>query len=146
MENLTDRSIFDLVIDQDGQDHLTEIAKWAKLLGIMGIIMGLIIVFAGIITMLLGSAMDNLAGLRGLGPYIGFFSILFGLIYLYPSWLLLKYATAMPSAIKKNDQLQVNEAFKNLKACFRFWGILALVILGFYAIAIILQLFASALR
>jgi hypothetical protein len=51
----------------------------------------------------------------------------------------------MPTAIKKNDQLLVNEAFKNLRSCFRFWGILALIILGFYAIAIIAQLFISVL-
>jgi hypothetical protein len=145
MENGNEHSIFDLVIDHEGQNHLTEMAKWAKLIAIMGLIMGLIIAFAGVLTTFLGDSIGTIAGMGGLGPYIGFFSIVIGLIYLYPSWLLLKYATIMPSAIKKNDQLLVNEAFKNLKSCFRFWGILALIILGFYAIAIMAQLFISAL-
>ena len=145
MENGNEHSIFDLVIDHEGQNYLTEMAKWAKLISIMGLIMGLIIAFAGILTTFLGDSIGAVAGMRGLGPFIGFFSIIMGLVYLYPSWLLLKYATIMPSAIKKNDQLLVNDAFKNLKSCFRFWGILALIILGFYAIAIIAQLFVSAL-
>ena len=145
MENRDEHTIFDLVIDPDTQNYLTEIAKWAKLLSIMGLIMGLIIAFAGVLTTILGDSIGSIAGMRGLGPFVGFFSIVIGLVYLYPSWLLLKYATIMPSAILKNDQLLVNEAFRNLKSCFRFWGILALIILGFYAIAIIAQLFVSAL-
>ena len=145
MENGNEHSIFDLVIDHEGQSYLTEMAKWAKLISIMGLIMGLIIAFAGILTTFLGDSMGTIAGTRGMGPIIGFFSIIIGLVYLYPSWLLLKYATIMPSAIKKNDQLLVNDAFKNLKSCFRFWGILALIILGFYAIAILAQLFVPAL-
>lgn len=143
MENQNETSLFDLVIDNDGQNNLLEIAKWAKLLSIMGLIAGLLVVFAGFIAILLGSSISTFAGMRGLGPIIGVISVIFGLFYLYPSWLLLKYATTMPSAIKKNDQLLVNESLKNLKSCFRFWGILALVILGFYALAFIINLFSS---
>lgn len=143
MENQNETSLFDLVIDNDGQNNLLEIAKWAKLLSIMGLIAGLLVVFAGFIAILLGSSISTFAGMRGLGPIIGVISVIFGLFYLYPSWLLLKYATTMPAAIKKNDQLLVNESLKNLKSCFRFWGILALVILGFYALAFIINLFSS---
>lgn len=145
MENGHEHSIFDLVIDHEGQNYLSEVAKWARLISIMGLIMGLIIAFAGILTTMLGDSISAFAGMGGLGPFIGFFSIIMGLVYLYPSWRLLKYATIFPSAIKKNDQLLLNEAFKNLKSCFRFWGILSLIILGFYAIAIVVQLFSSAL-
>ena len=146
MENDKESSLFDLMIDHDGQNQLTEMAKWAKLIGIMGLIMGLVIAFAGMLSAILGPGSGVYDGLRGLGPILSTISVVVGLVYLYPSWLLLKYATQMPVAVKKNDQLLVNEAFKNLKSCFRFWAILALIVLGFYAIAIIAQLFSSAMH
>ena len=146
MENGKETSLFDLLVDHEGQDELMQLARWAKLVSIMGLIMGLVIAFAGLLSVIIGPRMEVYDGLKGLGPIISTISIIVGLIYLYPSWLLLRYATQMPVAIKSNNQQLVNEAFKNLKSCFRFWGILALIILGFYAVAIIIELFSSALR
>ena len=129
MENQIESSIFDLQIDQEGSTYLTEIAKWAKLFSILGIIAGILIV---------------LAGMRGLGPFVGVLSVMFGAIYLYPSWLLLKFATGLPAGINKGDQALVNESFKNLKSCFKFWGIVSLVIIGLYILIFILGLLGSA--
>jgi uncharacterized oligopeptide transporter (OPT) family protein len=90
-------SIFELVIDSEFQNHLTEIAKWA--ISIMGIIAGLLITLAGIATALVGSSLNSIPGMRGLAAVPGVIVILFGLVYLYAGWLLLKYST-MPSAIR----------------------------------------------
>lgn len=140
MENQNESSIFDLQIDHEANAYLSEIAKWAKLFSILGLIAGILIVLAGIVTSFISTSLNSFAGMRGMGPLIGVISAIFGAVYLYPSWLLLKFATTMPTALKKNDQLLVNEAFKNLKSCFKFWGIFSLIIIGLYAVIFILGL------
>jgi len=144
MENQNESSLFDLQIDNEGSSYLFEIAKWAKLFGILGLIGGVIIILAGLMTAFLSSSLNSFAGLRGFGPVIGIFSVLISIVYLYSSWLLLKFATTMPTGLKKNDQLLVNEALKNLKIFFRFLGILSLVIIGVYAALFIIGLIGQA--
>ncbi len=145
MENQNESSIFDLQIDHEANMYLSEIAKWAKLFSILGLIAGILIVLAGIVTSFISTSLNSFAGMRGMGPLIGVLSVVFGAVYLYPSWLLLKFATTMPTALKKNDQLLVNEAFKNLKSCFKFWGIFTLIIIGLYAVVFILGLVGQIL-
>jgi hypothetical protein len=137
METQNETSIFDLVIDSEGSGYLAETAKWGRLLSILGIILSVIMVLAGLVIAVIGSSINSFAGLRGMGPILGIVYVALGLLYLYPSWVLLKFASAMPSALKKNDQVLVNEALKNLKSCFRFWGIISLIIIGLYALVFI---------
>ena len=144
IENQNDTSIFDLVIDQDGSNYLTETAKWAKLLSILGLILSVLMVLGGIAVAFLGTTLNNISGLRGLGPFLGIIYLLLGLLYLYPSWALLQFATTISSGLKKSDQVLVNEGLKNLKSCFRFWGILSLIIIGIYAVAIVGALIFSS--
>ncbi|MES2648565.1 MAG: hypothetical protein V4717_16945 [Bacteroidota bacterium] len=143
MENQIEPSIFDLRIDHEAGNYLIDIARWAKLFSILGLIAGILIILAGIVTALFNSSLNSLAGFRGLGPFVGIFSMLFGTVYFYPSWLLLKFATKMPAALKIGDQLLVNESLKNLKGCFKFWGIVSLIIVGLYALIFLLGLFNS---
>ena len=144
IENQNDTSIFDLVIDQEGSNYLTETAKWARLLSILGLILSALMVLGGIAVAFLGTTLNNISGLRGLGPYLGIIYLLLGLLYLYPSWMLLQFATTISSGLKKSDQVLVNEGLKNLKSCFRFWGILSLIIIGIYAVAIVGALIFSS--
>ena len=146
MEIQNDTSIFDLVIDQEGSRYLTEMAKWARLLSILGLILAVLMVIAGIVMALIGSSINSFAGLRGMGPAIGIIYIVLGLLYMYPSWVLLKFASVMPSALKKSDQLLVNEALKNLSSCFRFWGILSVIIIGLYVLVIVGSMLFATFR
>jgi len=144
IESQNDTSIFDLVIDQEGSNYLTETAKWAKLLSILGLILSGMMVLGGIAVAFLGTTINSIAGLKGLGPFLGIIYLLLGLLYLYPSWMLLQFATTISSGLKKSDQVLVNEGLKNLKSCFRFWGILSLIIIGIYAVVIVGALIFSS--
>ncbi len=146
METQNDTSIFDLVIDQEGSRYLTETAKWARLLSILGLILGVLMVIAGLVVALIGSSINSFAGLQGMGPLIGIIYMALGLLYMYPSWMLLKFASAMPTALKKSDQLSVNEALKNLNSCFRFWGILSVIIIGLYVLVIVGSMLFATFR
>ena len=145
MENQHESSIFDLQIDDEASTYLTEIAKWSKFFAVLGLVGGLLVILAGLVTAFLSSSISTFAGMRGMGPMIGILSVLVSVLYLYPSWLLLKFATNMPTALKKNDQLLVNESLKNLKSCFKFWGIVTLIVVGLYVLIFVINLVAQAL-
>jgi hypothetical protein len=51
----------------------------------------------------------------------------------------------MQIAVKNNDQISLNDSFKSLKSCLKFWGILLIIILCFYALAMVFAMLGSAL-
>lgn len=50
----------------------------------------------------------------------------------------------MQVALAAKDQVSLNNSFRNLKRCFRYLGILTMVILGFYALALVGGIIAAA--
>jgi uncharacterized phage infection (PIP) family protein YhgE len=137
MDNTTDSSIFDLAIDEESRSHLFETCKWAKLLSIMGIILSALMVLGGLIFSIVGSTLTSSMGMGAFGSFIGLIYLALGALYFYPSWKLMRFSGNMPAALRKNDQGLVTEAFGNLKSCFKFWGIMTLVIIGLYIVAML---------
>lgn len=128
-------SIFDGVIDEESSRFLGETAKWAKALSVLSLILGGLMSAAGILIAIVGPGITIIPGLR-LGPVVGIVYLCLGLVYLYPGWMLLQFASSLPSAMQKHDQPLVNKAFINLRNCFRFWGILSVVMIGLYLLVI----------
>lgn len=137
MDGVKESSIFELVIDQEGSDYLKETAKWAKFLSILGLIVGIIMVLAGVVLTFMGGSLGEAMNIPGFGALIGILYLGLGLIYLYPCWKMLQFAGTMPVGLQKSDQTLVNEALRNLKTSFRFWGILSLVIIGLYLLVFV---------
>jgi hypothetical protein len=50
----------------------------------------------------------------------------------------------MKTALNTNDQLTLNTSFQNLKIMFRYVGILTIVMLSFYALAILMMIIMAA--
>ena len=135
-------NLFELQVDHQGSSFLRETAKWSKFLAIVGfIMMGLmlaVLIFAG-------TTMANLfASGYGRSTGGGFFQVIllaaFLLIYFFPCLYLYKFATKMQVALRNNDQETLNSSFENLKSCFKFMGILMIVILAIYALAFLIFL------
>ena len=137
MDTNTEPTIFDLAIDEESRSHLFETCKWAKLLSVMGIILSALMVLGGLIFSLVGSTFTSGMGLGAFGSFIGLIYLGLGALYFYPSWKLMRFSGNMPAALRKNDQSLVTEAFGNLKSCFKFWGIMTLVIIGLYIVAML---------
>lgn len=128
-------NLFELQIDHQGTSFLRETAKWSKFLAIIGFVfiglVLLILLFAGagmssLMSSTYGSAMGGLVGTVVFGAMM--------LIYLFPCLYLYKFATKMQVALRNNDQESLNKSFENLKSCFKFMGILMIVILAIYAL------------
>ena len=50
----------------------------------------------------------------------------------------------MKTALASNDQVVLNTSFQNLKACFRFVGILTIIMIAFWLLAVIVGLLGAA--
>ena len=146
-------SLFGFGIDQSSRAHLSEAAKWAKFLAIVGFVMcGLIVViafFAGSFFAMMTNSYNegyrssaSLTG--GMGVFIIFFYIGIAILCFFPYLFLFRFATRMKTALNTNDQLTLNTSFQNLKIMFRYVGILTIVMLSFYALAIIMVIAMAA--
>jgi Mg2+ and Co2+ transporter CorA len=148
----TNTSLFSLSIDPVTNAHLYETAKWAKFLAVVGMIFLVLMIVAGVF----GSAMlfstmgglDNEYGGTGMATYgSGIFAtymIVVAVIYFFPLLFTLRFANKMRAALNGNDQQALNTSFQNLKACFRYIGIITIIALVFLAIGLVFGIMGAA--
>jgi hypothetical protein len=80
----------------------------------------------------------------GMGVFVAIFYIGIAILFFFPYLFLFRFATRMKAAINTNDQLTLNTSFQNLKIMFRYVGILTIVMLSFYALAILMLIATAA--
>jgi hypothetical protein len=149
MEQNTSADLFDLHVDHESSSYLGETAKWAKFLAILGFIFCGLFVLGGLFAgSILSGAMGRFGGdsSRISGVALSFIYILGALLYFFPCLYLFNFASKMQVALRNNDQQQMTQSFKNLKSCYKFVGILMIVILAFYALALIITIVGFAGR
>ncbi|MBC7826964.1 MAG: hypothetical protein H7122_04405 [Chitinophagaceae bacterium] len=147
----TNQNLFDLQIDHQSISQLNEAAKWGKFLAIMGFIFcGLFVVIALFAGTFMASMMSGFGGSEaaGVGAAMGggiitFAYILIALIYFFPCLYLFNFSTKMQAALRSNQQDTLNTSFRNLKSCFKFLGILMIIGLCFWVLAIIIAVAAA---
>jgi len=151
MEQNTQTGLFELHIDAPSSAYLSESAKWAKFLAILGfIVCGLIVLasfFAGSVLSAAFSRYGTEGGsaISGVGgAFVTILYILIALLYFFPCLYLFRFATKMQLAIRNNDQEQLNNSFKNLKSWFRYIGILTIILMSLYALALIFIVIGAA--
>lgn len=131
-------SLFELQVDAPVMDHLSETAKWAKFLSIIGFvfcglfaIMGL---FGGaVLSASLGATSDG--GITQATVMILY--VVLALVYFFPCLFLFHFARKMKTALRANDQQMLTDSFKNLKICYKYMGILMIIIIAFWVIGIL---------
>ena len=153
MEQNQETSLFGFGIDTASRVHLAEAAKWARFLAIVGfVVCGLIVIlgiFAGsFLSMMSGLSSDDYRGstalTSGLGAFMAVFYIGMAILFFFPYLFLFRFANHMKSSLNTNDQLTLNSSFQNLKIMFRYVGILTIVLLSFYALAILMVIVTAA--
>ena len=145
----TSENLFDLQIDHQSNSYLSEAAKWGKFLSIMGFIFcGLFVIvalFAGtyIATSMRGFGNTSSgAGVMG-GGIVTVLYIIIALVYFFPCLYLFNFSSKMQAALRGNQQDVLNMAFRNLKSCFKFLGVLMIIMLCFWILAIIIGIGAT---
>jgi hypothetical protein len=154
MEQHTDVSLFNLSIDNTAKAHLNETARWARFLSIAGFIfLGLIIIAGIVFTMFLSKTMSGMTdseyggigAIAGMGVGMAFFYILIAAVWFFPILYLYRFSNSLRKAVVSDDQQALNIAFQNLKICLRYVGIVTIIILAIYAIAIVVGVAGAAM-
>jgi hypothetical protein len=152
MESVTP-NVFTLQIDTGNTPYLNEAAKWAKFLAIVGFVFcGLIAVAAFFAGTLLSTyfgqfeATDTSNSVSSItGIFLTVYYLIVAILYFIPSLYLFNFASKMQAALRNNDQMTLNTSFRNLKACFKFWGILFIILLCFMVIVVIVAVAGASL-
>ncbi|MBN2348913.1 MAG: hypothetical protein JXJ22_08760 [Bacteroidales bacterium] len=115
---------------------LKEIRKWANFLAIIGFIGVGILAIVGLV---FGFFLKDI-GIKEL-PYpsfvIGMVYLVIALLYYFPVLYLYRFAKFLKVALENNNEHDMVSAFTNLKSHYRFIGILAIILLSFYALIIV---------
>mgnify|MGYP005990204839 CR=1 FL=1 len=131
----------DLTINNQSISFLKETAKWTNFLAIMGFIgIGLIVILAFFMGAVFSSLPNADAMPFDAGPVMTITYLLMGALYFFPVLYLYRFADNMKKALANKDENILTEAFKNLKSHYKFVGILTIIMLAFYALAILLGL------
>ena len=143
MEQSENVNLFELELDQSAINYLNEASRWGRFLSILGFIYIGLLIIASILVMSFGNSLMPGSGgdaempMRMSGVLISFLLILVALVLFIPVLYLFNFSSKMRKALRNNDQPVLTESLKNLKSFFKFYGILAIIGLSFYALAII---------
>jgi hypothetical protein len=145
MEETTQGNLFDLQVDHQASAYLGETARWSKFLSIVGFVCCGLYIITGIFKA--ASIQSTLEGFRGAANisnvWVGLFYIIFSILYFFPCLYLFHFSNKMKVALLNNDQIQLTEAFKNLKSSYRFLGILTIILLAVILIVVIVVVVAA---
>jgi hypothetical protein len=148
-----DSGLFGLTIDPAGRAHLTEAAKWARFLAIVGFvgitILALIAIFGGsyLATMFGRAGQYNELGpdfTTGMTVGIIVYYVCVALIVFFAYLFLYRFAANMRAALRENNQDLLNRSFQNLKILYRYWGILTVIGLALFAIFFLFAIIGRA--
>ena len=133
-------TLFKLEVEELSARFLSETAKWGKFLSIIGFIMcGLLVIIALFIGVIMGTTFSKLEGAGAIGGGMSIFvTVLYlaiAVLYFFPCLYLFRFSTKMKKALYENNQVELTSSFENLKSCFKFMGIMTIVLLSIYALA-----------
>lgn len=129
-----------LTLTQIAVNHLNQTRKWTHFLSIVGFVM---CAFLAIGALLFGTVMsskldfaDEFVGSIGSG-FITVSYLVVALICFFLYLYLYRFSKRLKTALATNNSEVLEEAFHNLKAHYKLTGILTLVTLGLYALALL---------
>jgi MFS family permease len=125
-------------IGQETLNKLNTTRKWTMFLAIIGFIfLGLFIVI-GVIAGTFLSAFNS--GKTGLGIPESLMFVIFlvlAVICFFPILFLFRFSKHTANAVLTLDKQELHKAFKNLKSYFVYLGVLIIIVLTFYVVALI---------
>jgi hypothetical protein len=127
-------------------EHLRGTKPWVRLLSVLGFIFAILICLGGVAMMVGSSFMGEATGLTGLTAIgLGAFYLLLAFLYIFPSLWLWRYAGSIQTLLSSRRTADLDEAMKHQKAVWRFFGIISMVMIVIYALALVGIMIAAAL-
>lgn len=144
MEQNQNTSLFQLNLDAQNSYTLRSAATWAKVLGIVGMILGILFVILGIVVQQAVSSTSaynsysgsgfsaRSIGNMGLAAYV-----IMGLIFVISSIFALNAGNKISNGLKANDQATLNAGFAGARNYFAFWAIMIILMLLLVLISVL---------
>lgn len=143
MEENQNTSLFSLNLDAQNSYTLRSAASWAKVLGVVGLILGILFILLGIMVQQAMSSYDGYSSYRtsgfsarnmgniGLAAYV-----VMGLMFVVSSIFALNAGNKINAGLKANDQAALNAGFAGARNYFAFWAIIIILMLLLMLISI----------
>lgn len=133
--------LFQLNIDMNANMALRSAASWAKVLAIVGFIMGILFVIFGI---LVQNAMRS-GGYYGrnssmIGSYGLVVYLILGIVMIVSSVFALNFANKVTAALTANDQVALAAGIGAARNYFAFWAVLCIIFLLLLLISVVTAL------
>jgi len=143
MEENQSNSLFSLNLDAQNSYTLRGMASWAKVLGAVGLILGILFVILGIIVQQAmnqyggsyyrrGGFSASAIGNMGMAVYA-----IMGIIMIVTSIFALNAGNKINAGLKANDQAALNAGFAQARNYFAFWAIMIIITLLLMLISIL---------
>ncbi len=138
MEQNQNTSLFQLNLDAQNSYTLRSAASWARILGIVGMILGGLFIVMGIIVQQAvsrygGAEIDTYRGSGLSASSIGNLGLavymIMGLICVISSIFALNAGNKISRGLKANDQATLNAGFAGARNYFAFWAIMIILML-----------------
>jgi hypothetical protein len=126
-----------ITVSDVGISHMLDIARWTKFLAIVAVI-GMAFMVLGAISIIIMAAK-----LGEQMVFVGIFYILLIAIYFYPVKKAFDLASHMKNSALMTDSGELEFGLGDLRSILRYLGILTIIILAFYGLALILFIFAG---
>ena len=136
MEQGQNTSLFSLNLDAQNSYTLRSAASWAKVLGVVGMIIGGLCIISGIMAQQAINRYGNISrynnvgfSARSLGNLgLAVYAIM-GIIFIVSSIFALNAGNKINRGLKANDQATLNAGFAGIRNYFAFWAILLILFL-----------------
>jgi len=143
--------IFNLSVDEEARAQMLETTRWTKFIAITSYIMLALLVLLGIV---MGIGLGNVIGNAdeggvslpgsGFGIVITVMYIVIAAISFFPVYFLHRFSRLLKTALLHGNQEQFNEALSFQRKFFKFIGILMIITLAVYGIAIVFGVIGAA--
>ena len=126
-----------LEVSREARSYLNEAGRWARFLAILGFIGAGLLVFLGLSSFVVGSATRSM-GTPFPTAFLGIIYLALAVVYIFPCLYLYRFASQAKMATQHNDSGQLTESLGNLKATFKFFGILSIILIALQVIGVLL--------
>lgn len=134
----------EIILTAEAQSYLLSAGKWATFLGILGFIFcGLFALLAlsiGTIFSKMAETMPYNPGLKimaGFGGGVTIFYLLIDLLYFFFALYIYQFAVKIKAGVNFKDTAHITAGLGKLKSFFKLWGIVTIVFICVYVLAIV---------
>jgi len=130
--------------------YLKGASPWLKFVGILGFISAGLMALMGVVyialpAMMAGLFLDFMGAGAGaaLGAAVGGFYLAMGVLIIFPSLFTYRFGERITRYLRSSSEQDLEEAFKNNKSMWKFYGILCIVYLALIPVGLVVAIIVA---